>query len=442
MPTPVLRLLTLGLAAGLVAGPCAPATATGATATDTRAAAAPEYTDRTTVAGWGGFDSGQSSRPRSLATTDLVAISAGDDNSIALSRSGRVTAWGDDFYGQSSPPAALTDGTTRVVAVDAGEHHSLALTAAGDVVAWGGGRETDEGQLDVPAGLGPVTHVAAGRYHSLAVLTDGSVEAWGAVGRYGDVDEGQLDVPAVLEPGGTEQAVDVAAGARHSLAATASGQVLGWGSNVRGQVLPPEEIRGADAGVVDVEAYGFASLALTDDGRVHGWGDDGTGTVSVPAWLAEHRIVDISLGSEIAMALSDTGRVFTWGDTAEPVPGTVARHAPFVGIAAGGRHELVLHRLPRTASRVTVSAPATQRQGRPVTVTVRLTGATSGSATLLDGSRRVATVALRADGAGAAGRAVLRGLSVGTHRLRARYAGTDLVASSTSAVESVRITKR
>ncbi|WP_299053850.1 Ig-like domain repeat protein [uncultured Nocardioides sp.] len=438
MPRPPSRLLALGLLAGLVAVPGPTSAATGAIGATT--ADPTEYTDRTTVSGWGGFASGQSRRPASLATTDLVAVSAGDESSVVVGRDGRVTAWGDDAYGQSTPPVALTDGTTRVVDVDAGEHHTLALTADGGVVAWGGLRDTDEGQLDVPSDLGPVTRIVAGRYHSLVVRTDGSVVAWGALGRFGAINEGQTDVPDPLLPGGSLRAVDVAAGDRHSLAADAAGDVHVWGSGRHGQREVPQAVRDGD--VVDVEAYGAASLALTTDGRVHGWGDSGTATTEVPPQLARQRVVEISMGSETAMALTDSGRVVTWGDSAEPVPAAVGRHAPFGAIAAGGRHELVLHRLPKAASRLVVAAPASAQQGRPVTVTVRLTGATTGVATLLDGPRRIATVPLRRDGAGASGKAVLRGLAVGSHRLTARFAGTDLVSGSTSAPRSVRITRR
>ena len=74
---------------------------------------------------------------------------------------GRVVAWGDDSYGQSSVPPDLTNA----VAVAAGDYHSLALRADGTVIAWG----PREDATAVPVGLSNVVAIAAGGSHSLAL---------------------------------------------------------------------------------------------------------------------------------------------------------------------------------------------------------------------------------------------------------------------------------
>jgi hypothetical protein len=51
----------------------------------------------------------------------------------------------------------------------------------GQVVAWG---DNWAGQTTVPAGLTNVTGIAGGAYHSLALKSDGTVAAWGD-NRYG-----------------------------------------------------------------------------------------------------------------------------------------------------------------------------------------------------------------------------------------------------------------
>jgi len=71
-------------------------------------------------------------------------------------------AWGDNYFGQCNVPASLSN----VVAVAAGGQHSLALKQDGTVVAWG---TNNYGQCNVPASLSNVVAVAAGWEHSLAL---------------------------------------------------------------------------------------------------------------------------------------------------------------------------------------------------------------------------------------------------------------------------------
>ena len=87
--------------------------------------------------------------------TNVVAIAAGDDHSLALKADGTVVGWGDNFYGEITIPAGLTN----VVAIAAGGYHSLALKADGTVVGWG---DNNYGEINIPAGLTNVVAIAAG----------------------------------------------------------------------------------------------------------------------------------------------------------------------------------------------------------------------------------------------------------------------------------------
>ena len=60
-------------------------------------------------------------------------ISAGYSHYLAIQHDGTVVAWGDNDYGESSPPAGLSN----VVGVAAGNSISLARLANGKVAAWG-----------------------------------------------------------------------------------------------------------------------------------------------------------------------------------------------------------------------------------------------------------------------------------------------------------------
>ena len=112
--------------------------------------------------------------------SEVDAIASGWYHGIAILDDGSLASWGDDSFGQCSPPEAIGAGEQRVVDVAAGEFHTIALLADGSVVAWGG---NDDGQVDVPDGLvqpgNPVIQVDAGNRYSAALRADGSVLQWG-----------------------------------------------------------------------------------------------------------------------------------------------------------------------------------------------------------------------------------------------------------------------
>jgi alpha-tubulin suppressor-like RCC1 family protein len=136
--------------------------------------------------------------------TDVVAIAAGTYHSLALKSDGTLHAWGRNNYGQlgdgtsgdsnnkNTPVQVLTD----VVAIAAGYNHTLALKSGGTLWAWG---QNSVGQLGQdypnphhsPFQIGSDTNwteIAAGYYHSLALKSDGTLWAWGQniFGQLGD----------------------------------------------------------------------------------------------------------------------------------------------------------------------------------------------------------------------------------------------------------------
>ena len=65
--------------------------------------------------------------------TNVVAVTAGDFNTLALLANGSVVGWGDNSYGQLNVPATATNA----VAIASGYYHSLALTPAPKVTRAG-----------------------------------------------------------------------------------------------------------------------------------------------------------------------------------------------------------------------------------------------------------------------------------------------------------------
>ena len=130
----------------------------------------------------------------------IIAVSAGENHSIALDVNGFVFAWGYNGFGECDVPE-YDDFT----AIAAGGFYSLGLRADGSIAAWG---RDHVGQLDVPAGNDFVT-ISAGDGHALALRADGTLAAWGW-NSYG-----QCDVPDLPD---NMRYVAIDAGTYHSLA--------------------------------------------------------------------------------------------------------------------------------------------------------------------------------------------------------------------------------
>ena len=132
-----------------------------------------------------------------------------------------------------------------MVAVSAGDQHSCALTTAGGVKCWGhnGLGELGDGtttNTSVPVGVvglgsGAVT-VSAGNYHSCALTTAGGVKCWGA-STYGALGDGITTTCSAVPVGVvglSSGVVAVSAGTSHSCALTTAGGVKRWGTRVYG----------------------------------------------------------------------------------------------------------------------------------------------------------------------------------------------------------------
>ncbi len=248
----------------------------------------------------------------------VKAIAAGGGHSLVLKTNGVVLGWGDNSFGQATPPAGLN----QVVAIAAGHNHSLALRTDGSVVAWG---DNSLEQTNVPPEATNVIKIAAGAAHNLALRGDGTVAAWGA-----DSD-GQTDVPVTLS-----NVVLIAAGNHHSLAWTRDGELVGWGSFFHGETMAPPGL----SGVVSLSAGDGFSLALKANGTVVVWGDNSFGQTNVPTTLTG--VAAISAGDYHCLVLRNNGAVAAWGQDISGqtnVPFVISR---IVAVSAGASHSMTL----------------------------------------------------------------------------------------------------
>jgi hypothetical protein len=206
------------------------------------------------VAGWGNDDSGQIDIPAGVSSA--LSVAAGDSHSLALLSSGLVIAWGDNTYGQLNLPGPLLEyywygepnwGWVSAQAIAAGRNHSLALLAGGTVTGWG---DNVFGQASPPANLTNAVAIAAGSLHSVALRSDGTVTVWG------DDTFGETNVPP-----GLSNVVAIAAGDYHSYALRSDGSVVAWGDDTFGQTdLPPS--LGSVTAIASGYYHGLAMVPL------------------------------------------------------------------------------------------------------------------------------------------------------------------------------------
>jgi hypothetical protein len=268
------------------------------------------------VVAWGEYNNGSANVAATVPAglSNVTAIAAGGDFSLALLTNGTVVAWGYDNYGQTNVPAGLSN----VMAIAAGETHSMALQSNGTVVAWG--------ELsNVPPGLGKVVAIAGGQQDSLALQSNGVVVAWGYNGY------GETNVPT-----GLSNVTAIAAGEYHSLALLSNGTVIAWGNNTQGQTNVPAGL----SNVVAIAGGGYHSLALQSNGTVVAWGFNGYGQTSVPPGLSN--VTAIAAGQDDSLALLSNGTVVAWGYNGEGETNVPAGLGEVSAIAAGNNHNLAI----------------------------------------------------------------------------------------------------
>ena len=235
--------------------------------------------------------------------SNIIDISAGIMNSLALTSAGGVKAWGFNGQGQLGDgttvnklsPINVIGLTSGVIKISAGPMHSLALTSVGGVKAWGynawgnlgtGNTNSQYSPVDVSGLTSGVIDISAGDYHSLALTSAGGVKAWGynASGQLGNNSTANVFTP-INVTGLTSGVTKISAGSVYSLALTSAGGVKAWGANWYGHIgdnstidrLTPVNVNGLTSGVIDISAGDYHSLALTSAGGVKAWGYNGSG---------------------------------------------------------------------------------------------------------------------------------------------------------------------
>ncbi len=283
-------------------------------------------------------------------TQPLTSASLGEGHGLAVTTSGQVYTWGDNYFGQlgdgttaSNPTATILTGLTGIIQVAAGDVHSLALSSDGTVWAWGGNQSGQLGDgttvnRSAPvhiAGLANIVQVVAGARHSAALDKNGTVWVWGS-NEFGQLGGGAAIVNsstpiALTGLGSTSSVSELVSGRQFLLALKTDGTVWAWGDNHAGQLgvgttssvtLP--QLNPTLSGIKALAAGSDHAVALDGNGNVWVWGandagqlGNGTNTASaVPVSLASTGLTGVqavAAGYDHVVVMKTDGTLWAWG---------------------------------------------------------------------------------------------------------------------------------
>jgi hypothetical protein len=233
------------------------------------------------------------------AAAGLPKIDAGAYHTCAVQTDGTLTCWGDNAYGQSSPPA----GT--FTSVSSGFYHSCAVRTNGSVACWGW---NGYGQTSPPAGT--FKSVTAGYAHTCAVRADDAAVCWGGYG-YG-----------AFPPFGSFS--DVASGNDFSCGVRTNGALTCWGYN-----HPDGNSLFHPSGTfASVEVGMWNSCAVRTDGSAACWGLNNSGQSTAPAGMFS----SVTTGGNVSCGVKADASLVCWGFIAPPPAGS------FDSVTAGYIH--------------------------------------------------------------------------------------------------------
>jgi alpha-tubulin suppressor-like RCC1 family protein len=309
-----------------------------------------------------------------ITEAPIIAMSSRSGTVMSLNTLGKVSAWGDNLYGQAGigpgptgpqilvpTPIDMTGPLFGkfILRIACGDSASMVLADDGGLYTVG---DNSTGLLGRPGGSSllftPVdmTGVLAGKsiveidccVTALVLDSNGAVYTWGsnnfgALGNNSGV--GSSNVPVAVDTSGVlagKVIKKVSTGYFCSIVLDSNGAAYTWGGNFTGQLgdgtntdssVPVAVYTGGDIDgeplveVMTCTTSNFFMFAIDDLGNLYSWGGNGFGQLgngtlaptNVPLLvdysgvLAGKRITRITAGTNYALALDTDGNIYGWG---------------------------------------------------------------------------------------------------------------------------------
>ena len=328
---------------------------------------------------------------------NITDISAGAFHTCALTTQGNVKCWGNGEYGQlgnnrtSSSPAPVdvqhgpqdSSPLRGIIAISAGQSHTCALTDEGQVKCWGNaqygqlGEDTvsHQGSSDTTppnplprptplyvhtsamesTPLGGIVAISSGAHHTCALTSEENVKCWGSA-YYGQLGNGKVwrfySTPQDVHTSERDNTplsgiTAISAGGNHTCVLTDNAMVKCWGWRQYGQLgdhnISPIENASTpvkphtsftDSTPLDdisaINAGTHHTCAITNMKKVKCWGygaygqlgNRGAATLSIPVNVYSSSsdssslsdIIEISAGGKHTCALTTQGKIKCWGN--------------------------------------------------------------------------------------------------------------------------------
>ena len=279
----------------------------------------------------------------------VISISGGKDQTLALLKSGEILGWGSAGSGRITSPyidicssQKNTDSKpvfigypTKFSNTSAGYGTSLGISERLKAYIWGfcqvgvGGKASFSEEPTLIDDIADAIKVAAGQFLYAAIDQAGKVYTWGlyidgALGRPST----QINALPGLVPD-LPEIEGIKIGDNFMIALTKDQRVYGWGSNSAGQmglghlnVACIPELIPLPGKISNIAIGSTHVLAVSTEGKVYGWGSNHFGQagggpqsyIDRPQLIPfPEMITSVSAGMHYSLALSASGKVYSWG---------------------------------------------------------------------------------------------------------------------------------
>ena len=237
---------------------------------------------------------------------NIIQISAGEVYFYILNEKGQIEEgeiydsltvdYGPLVVGQNIP--ILAEAPNNVIQISAGSYHTLALTNTGEIYSFGNNFNGELGygnydDTNIPTlipNLYNIIQISSGANHSLALSNDGKIYSFGINnnGQLGLGDNSSRNIPTLILKI-PNNIIQISAGGDHSLALSNDGKIYSFGKNNKGQlglgnytdINIPTLISKMSNNIIQISAGAKHSLCLSSSGKIYSFGKNKSGQLGL-----------------------------------------------------------------------------------------------------------------------------------------------------------------